>query len=99
MLDKKYVLHIPLNKFVSGSLVNLEIDDILEDLLFNFEGCYMANVKSRWKNRTYDELLITVFSTKEVDKIFKKWFLKNNNVLCQEAFAYEIGDVMYIEEL
>lgn len=101
-LDKKYILHIPLYKFTNGKLVLIEIDDLLDDLInrLDCESLYMTKVKSIYKNRTYDELLITIFSDeKSPVEEFSKWFRKNNDILSQESFAYETGNKMIIEKI
>ena len=60
----------------------------------------MNRVKSSYNSRVYDELLITVFAdNSEAVDVFRKWFLKNSHILCQEAFAYEINNKMIIEEV
>lgn len=102
ILDRKYVLHIPLCRFSDGGLMPIEIDGILDDLIsrLDSESFYMTKVKSCYKSRVFDELLITVFaSQKDIGEIFSEWFKSNNDVLCQEAFAYECGDRMFVEEL
>jgi len=107
-LDKKYVFHIPLFKYTNEKLVAIEMDDILNDLLDKFSkngynSAYMTNVKAFYKSRSFDEVLITIFTTKinseSPEDIFSKWFKDNNTALCQEAFAYECGDKMFIEKL
>ena len=101
-LNQKYVLHIPLYKFVDDELILIEIDDLLEDLFdkLDAESLYVTTVKSVYKKRVYDEILIAIFACEKspVDE-FSKWFYKNNDVLCQEAFAYEIENRLIIEKL
>ena len=99
-LKNRYVLHIPLSRFQKGSMVRLNIDSILEDLLCDLEGdgLYMTRAEGRYRSRAYDELLITVFSnTQRPGEAFRQWFLKNNDYLGQEAFAYELNNTLVVE--
>lgn len=104
-LDEKYVFHIPLCRFSEGELERIEIDDLLDDLIARFhksgfESLYMTSVKSYYKTRLYDEILITIFTSgKSPVGIFKEWFYNNNGVLGQEAFAYEASGRMFVLEL
>lgn len=84
------------------------MDDILNELLDKFSengynSAYMTNVNAFYKSRSFDEVLITIFTTKNnselPEDIFSIWFKDNNTVSCQEAFAYECGDKMFIEKL
>lgn len=105
VLNRKFVFHIPLYKHVSGNLVQIDIDDILEELMmeFNengFDSFYITRIDSYYKTRRFEEMLITIFSNDdEPCGIFEEWFRKNNDTLCQEAFAYEIGNEMMITDL
>ena len=102
VLDRKYVFHIPLYKYCDGELVSIDIDDLMDDLIekLGFESLYVTKVKSVYKKRVYDEILITVFTSKgSPEEIFEKWFKVNNDVLCQEAFAYEFNDKMVVKKL
>lgn len=105
-LDKKFVFHIPLYKYVNGELIAIDIDDVLNDLFDDFknngyDSAYFTNVKSLYNSKIFDEILITIFTSSEKtpENIFKEWFIKNNSVLQQEAFAYECGNSMFIEDL
>lgn len=105
-LDSKYVFHIPLYKYEDNRLTPLEIDDILCELFDEFhkkgfEGMYVSKVKSRYKGRDYSELLVTLFTTedKSPEEIFERWFVKNNEMLKQDEFAYEKGNAMTIVRL
>ena len=101
-MDKKYVFHIPLHKFEDGELVLLEIDDLLDDLIsqLDCEGMYFTRCKSVYKSRRYDELLLTVFASCDdnLEDVFKGWFSQNNDVLGQEALAYECDGKLFVEE-
>ncbi len=104
-LNQKYAFHIPLYKYVSGGLVMIEIDDILDELIseFNHSGfgsMYVTKINSYYKKRQFDEIVITVFSNDDLPcEIFGAWFRRHNDVLDQEAFAYEIGNSMIIDSL
>ena len=104
-LTRKYVFHIPLFRYSDDGLVAIDIDDVLGDLidLFNesgFGSLYVTKVKSHYKSRCFDEVLLTLFCDGEgPEAIFEDWFRKNNDTLKQEAFAFECGNRMYIEEL
>lgn len=113
ILDNKYVFHIPLYKYADNKLIRLDIDETLSNLMQQlnnegYESLYKTKVKSYYKSRSFDELLITLFvSQKRVsdnkqelpDKVFKRWFKQNNNILQQEAYAYEHNNSMIIESL
>ncbi len=113
VLDKKYVFHIPLYKFENNDFVLIDINNILDDLINQlnqngYDSFYIMNGKGYYKSQAFDELLITVFISQEQlkiknqefpDSIFKNWFKRNNNILKQEAFAYEYENNMFIWEL
>ena len=104
-LNQKYVFHIPLYKFVCEKLVSIEMDDILDELISEFEkngfdSLYITKVNSYYKARQFDEILITVFcNDSRACEIFEAWFRRYNDVLAQEAFAYELGNRMIITDL
>lgn len=105
-LDEKYVLHIPCYKYEDDKLVSLKdenlIDNLIEELEINgFHSLYMTDVKGYYKKRCFDEILVTIFSSKDKrpDQIFRKWFKDNNNVLKQESFAYEHNSSLIVEKL
>lgn len=102
-LDKKYVFHIPLYRFEDDELIKLEIGDALDDLIaqLNCDGLYITKVRSFYKSRCFDELLVSLFvsDSENPEEIFKKWFTNNNDVLGQESFSYECGNRMYIFDL
>ncbi len=108
-LDKKYVLHIPEYKFTANQLIKLELDKPLDDLKSRleqngYENFYLSKIKGFYKNREYDEIIITLFIA-EIndqtlpDEIFIEWFKDNNEILKQESLAYEINNSLFIEEL
>ena len=104
-LNRKYVFHIPLYKYVSEELLEIEIDEILDELIGEFsqngfDSLYISKINSYYKTRQFDEILITIFGSDERPlEIFDSWFRKHNDVLAQEAFAYEIGNSMVINDL
>ena len=105
-LDSKYVLHIPLSRWENNSLIPLDVDDLLEELindleLQGFDSFYVTKVDSYYKSRKFNEVLITIFASSgdAPHEIFKNWFYRHNDILGQEAFAYEIVNKMVIETL
>ena len=102
-LDKKYVFHIPLYKFEDDELIKLEIDDVLDDLmaLLKSDSLYITKVRSFYKSRCFDELLVSLFvsGSEKPEEIFKEWFRTNNDILGQESFSYECCDRMFIFDL
>lgn len=105
-LSEKYVFHIPVFKFEDNRLIRIDIDGYICNLVAmfaesGFEGMYSTMVKSYYKSRCYDEILITVFTSPEEapEEIFRDWFVKNNDVFAQEAFAFEHNGTMHIERL
>ena len=105
-LDCRYVLHIPLSKWENGEVVSLDVDGEIEELISHlevqgFDGFYVTRVKSYYKSRRYDELLVTIFAGNGEGpcEIFREWFLRHNDVLCQEAFAVEINNRMIIRKI
>lgn len=103
--SRKYIFHIPLCEYSGEELVLIDIDEILEDLIdrFNengFDSLYVSKVEGHYKSRRFDELLLTLFCDGDApETIFKDWFRLNNDVLRQEAFAFECGNRMYVEKL
>jgi hypothetical protein len=95
VLDEKFVFHIPLSRFSGGKLIPIDIADISEELLEElsangFDSLYITNTRGYYKSRCFDELLITIFTSKDdlPVSIFVEWFEKHNDVLGQEALAY-----------
>ncbi|WP_407394227.1 hypothetical protein [Methanobrevibacter sp.] len=81
------------------------MEDALDELISHFhqngfDSLYMSEVKSFYKSREYEELLIILFTSGDdfPEEIFREWFAKSNHVLGQEAFAYECNGKMYIQE-
>lgn len=105
-LDSKYVFHIPLYRYDGDKLAEIDIGEVLDELIiqFNergFESLYVTKVKGHYRSRCFDELLLTIFSSSDEnpEEIFIDWFERNNDVLGQEAFGWECGNRMFICEL
>ena len=114
-LNKKYVFHIPLYKYDDNNdeLIAIDMTGIFDELIDEFEengydSLYMTDVNSLYKSRFFSEILISIFVSTErlakddvefPDRIFKKWFKKNNDILEQEGYAYEYNNKMFIEKL
>ena len=105
-LECRFVLHIPLSRWENGEVVRLEVDDEIGDLIDcleagGFDSFYITRVESRYRSRTYDELLITIFAGKDKNpsEIFRNWFYRYNHILGQEAFAFELNNRLIIENL
>ena len=104
-LGEKYVFHIPMYRYADDELVPIELDDLLDDLVLKlgydgFDSMYVTKAKSFYKSRCFDELLLTIFSSSSSpEDIFKKWFREKNDILGQEAFAWECGNSLFIESL
>lgn len=110
-LDRKYVFHIPLYKYVDDELIAIDTDDIIGKLIAQlnengYDSAYLTDVKGYYKSRRFDEVLITLFVSadfltnhKHPEAIFKEWFIESNDLLEQEAFAYECGNKMHIKKL
>ncbi|MBE6494628.1 MAG: hypothetical protein E7Z84_08515 [Methanosphaera stadtmanae] len=108
-LDEKYVLHIPSHKYEDGKLLNITTTSHINDLMdkLNNEGYtsfYKTDVKGYYKTRCFDEILITIFTSKKENKkspkdIFRQWFKEHNSILKQESWAYEHNGTLFIEKL
>ena len=104
-LTEKYVFHIPLYKYAGDELVRIELDDLLDDLInefseSGFENFYLMKAKAHYKTRCFDELLLTIFTSSDSPvEIFERWFRNSNDVLGQEALAWECGNSLNICEL
>lgn len=105
-LNQKYVLHIPLYKYVNNRLILIEIDDILNELTSNltnngYDSFYTQKVISHYKKRSFEELIITIYAGKNnrIEEIFIEWFLKNNHILDQESLGFEKNDRLFIKNI
>ena len=102
VLDRKYVFHLPLYRFEDGDLVKIDCG-VVRDLIDSLDqhSLYITKVRSHYRNRSYDELLLTLFTSGDdkPEEVFRRWFRQNNDVLGQESFAFELDGKMYIEKL
>lgn len=98
--EEKIVLHIPLSKYKNNQLVELDIEEALDELIrdLNVKSFYKTNVESHYHNRSYPELLITIFAndSAEITEVFKKWIFKNSDLLEQESYAIEVNNKLII---
>ena len=105
-LNKKYIFHIPQYKYENNELISIDTENIIEEFIAilnenGYTSAYLTQAKSYYKNRSYTETLITLFTSQEnrPEELFRQFFRKNNDILKQEAFAYECKDEMFIENL
>jgi hypothetical protein len=108
-LNQKYVLHIPCYKHDATHLIKLDMETLIGGLIsklekHGYESLYMSKVKGYYKTRCFDEILLTIFTSSNNNEktpaiIFKEWFIEQNNILEQEAYAYEENNNLIIEEL
>ncbi len=108
-LEDKYVFHIPMHKFENERVTRINMEKVIDDLIrilneSGYDSFYSTKVTGHYKDRSFDEVLITVFSSSSSnrhspDVLFSKWFKDNNGELRQEAFAYEYNNRVYIEKL
>lgn len=101
--DIKYVLHIPLYRNVGGRLESIEHESILDELILNlgenkFNSFYTQKIKSYYNSKSFDEMIITIYTSKDgdIEDIFTKWCRNNHDILKQECYAYEKNDALYI---
>ena len=106
ILKNKYVLHVPLSRFVNGEMEMIGIDDLLDELFRKLEengleGFYTTRATGFYRSRSYPELLIIVYSNEKetVEEIFEEWFHAHNDELGQEAFSYEANDRLHVIRL
>ena len=74
---------IPLSKWENMKLYRLMGDEQIDELIAQlevkgFDGFYLTKVRSHYKSRRYDELLITIFAGDDGSprEIFRKWFFR-----------------------
>lgn len=109
ILDEKYVLHIPLSKYVNGELAAIEIDDLVDELISRlsengYENLYILKARGYYSSRCFDEILITIYLSPDEnhllpDEIFLNWFETYNDILQQEAVGYEHNGRMFVEKI
>lgn len=105
-LDVKYVLHIPLYRNVEGRLKPIEPSSIIDELILNLEennvnSFYTQKIKSYYNSKSFDEMIITIYTSKEseIEDIFTSWCRNNHDILQQDCYAFEKNDELYIFEL
>lgn len=107
IFNNKIILHIPEQAWINDKLQDIPIRKLIDILTVRlqdagFHSFYITRVKSFYKGRSYPEKLITLYCADEYEKvidIFSDWFIENNNLLRQEAFAYEYNNSLCIKEL
>lgn len=109
VLEEKYVLHIPSYKYVEGQLKPIVsdryIDKLIRELNDNgYHSFYRTEVKGYYKKRCFDEILITIFTSKEntnkkPSTLFVEWFREYNHILKQESIAYEYNNSLHVIRL
>lgn len=108
ILNLKYVLHIPTHKFENKIVTAINMKKCMEDLEKKlnengYHSFYKSKVEGHYKSRTFEEVLITIFTNNtaepQPDKLFIEWFKEHNDELKQESFAYEKNNELIIEKL
>lgn len=103
-IKNKVVIHLPHKAWVDNQFIDINYSNCRENLLaflqeFNINGFYITNVLGFYKNRSYNEELITLFYEK-INKNFKNllidWAKEWKIKLYQEAFAIEFNDTLKI---
>ncbi|MBQ9025904.1 MAG: hypothetical protein IJ104_05970 [Methanobrevibacter sp.] len=69
-LDKKYVFHFPQYKYENDKLIAIDTEKITEEFIAilnenGYTSAYLTEAKSYYKNRSYSETLITLFTSSE----------------------------------
>lgn len=104
--DTKIVLHIPHFAFSDGGLVEIDCYGFCKALCERMNGngitdWYETNAFGRYKGRRYDQELWTLFVRPDQKDVvlesFREMFSEWNDVLQQEAFAYELNGVLHVE--
>ena len=107
-LKQKYVFHIPCYKRKNNQIEKIDtklVDKLIKTLNeYGFDSLYITKVTGYYKSRSFDEILITLFTeaeieTREPDHIFKTWYTTNHEQLKQESYAYEKNNTMIIEKV
>ncbi len=106
VLEDKYVLHIPSYKYEDGQLKPIVSEKYINNLITKlnnagYHSFYTTDVKGYYKKRSFDEILITVFTPKEnthpkPSAVFIEWFKEHNHILKQESMAYEYNNSLYV---
>ena len=106
-LTHKLVFHIPQKALVHGVALEIPFSALFPNLVTalydaGVSGFYVVDGVGFYEGRTYPEKLVTVFcedAPEDVEKAYRDWFRHFNDVLQQEAFAYEVDGVLHIEKL
>lgn len=103
----KLVFHIPCAAWNNG-LIAVNYNAFKQALIKAFAeigltSLYSVTVKGYYKGREYDEILLTVFSNlrgaNAAVNAFRKCFEEHNDMMKQEAFAFERDGVLTVETL
>ncbi len=103
----KLVFHIPCATWNNG-LIPVNYNAFKQILLEAFAeigltSLYTVSAKGYYKGREYDEILLTVFSSlrgaNAAVNAFRKCFKERNNLMKQEALAFERDGVLIVEAL
>ena len=103
-LKNKIVVHIPHKAFIDEKFVDIDYLACRNNLIQMLESCgvggfYITNVVGHYKNRSYDEELLTFFYNKTNDDIENKiysWIESDARVLKQECIAVEFDGILKI---
>lgn len=105
--NAKLTFHIPCAAWSNG-LIEINYKAFKQYLLeglaaIGLTSLYSVQAKGYYKGREYDEILLTVFC-KEQDcdaaaEVFRQTFRVHNDLMRQEAFAYECNGVLVVENL
>ncbi|MGI5976742.1 MAG: hypothetical protein ACOX68_03500 [Candidatus Limivicinus sp.] len=105
--DVKLVLHVPHFSWC-GKLTENQHVAFLRYLraelgAAGFTAFYSVPATGFYSGRSYAEELVTVFCAEDkkehIIKIFEAAYRTHNDLLQQEAFAYECGGMLFTEEL
>ncbi len=106
--DTKLTLHVPCVAKESGGLVKINYEEFKSRLIkaladVGVNSYYTQAATGYYDGAEYDEVLWTVYCEKQDgDKIAEalcRTFRESNDILKQEAFAYERNGVMTVENL
>lgn len=106
-LPHKLVFHIPQKALVHGVALEIPFSELFPNLVTalyaaGLSGFYVVDGVGFYKGRTYPEKLVTVFcgdTMEAVESAYQDWFQRFNDVLQQEAFAYEVDGELVIKDL
>lgn len=105
--NAKLVFHIPCKAWDNG-LTDIDYKAFKQILLndlaaIGLTNSYTVSAAAYYKGREYEELLLTVFCENQYkDKAaetFRQAFRRHNDIMRQEAFAYECNGNLTVEEL